>query len=79
MNILAVILGICFCGTLILQGVFVQKLMYQNQQLAKLLASRSISEYSLAEARIAKASAEQKPDQDETYSSAWDSEDTIHG
>ncbi len=42
---------------------------------SKLLASRSFSEYSLAEARVAKANDERKPIDDGSYAATWETED----
>lgn len=52
--------------------------MKMNHDLAKMLASRTYTEYSHAEAQVAKANLERKPETD-GYATAWESEDTTHG
>lgn len=48
--------------------IAILKLLEVNRELSKLLASRNYTEYSVGEARMAKADAEQKP---KSYEDAW--------
>jgi hypothetical protein len=54
-------------------AVAFMRLMGQNHELSKLLASRNLTEYSLSEARVAKAISEQKSE--DGYDSAWEREE----
>jgi hypothetical protein len=74
MTAIIVAATLCFFGLLGVNAILVIRLMSTNRELAKLLASRNFTEYSLGEARTAKAAIEQKPS-DEGYASAWDSEE----
>jgi len=49
--------------------ITILRLLEVNRELAKLLASRNYTEYSVGEARMAKADAEQKPSP--SYEEAW--------
>lgn len=69
---------ICLIVVILMDELRFRRLMKMNHDLAKMLASRTYTEYSHAEAQVAKANLERKPETD-GYATAWESEDTTHG